>query len=338
MESSFDLEKSSNAPTISIIVPIYNTEKYLKKCIESICEQSLKTIEIILVDDGSTDKCPKICDYYQKKDKRIIVIHKENGGLSDARNVGLEVASGEYIGFIDGDDYIDKNMFEDMYRYCLLYKADIACCGRYLDNIYTNKTEELFFQEELFCMTGKDALKEMLIGKKLDTSVCDKLFKHKLFKDIKFPLGLLFEDILVTYKLFALAEKVVHLGKCYYHYLICREGSITTSIADIRILQFIENSKIVYEFVNETYEDYKKEAEYFYLNAVYHVNTIALTSKFSKKYPKVYKEIRKYLNENILVELRNPYFSISSKIKYMLIYFNIYTLVKVLENFKIIKK
>ena len=114
---------------VSIIVPIYNVEKYIKECIDSIINQTYKNLEIILVDDGSPDCCPKICDEYSKKDKRIKVIHKENGGLSSARNAGLDVAKGEYVSFIDSDDVVDEKFIETLYNLCIENNCDISECN-----------------------------------------------------------------------------------------------------------------------------------------------------------------------------------------------------------------
>ena len=125
----------NNDILISVIVPIYNVEQFLSKCIQSIINQSYSRLEIILVDDGSTDDSPQICDEFKEKDKRIKVIHKKNGGLSDARNVGIEVASGEYIGFVDSDDYIDELMYEKLLNACIRNNSYISICGRNIVNI-----------------------------------------------------------------------------------------------------------------------------------------------------------------------------------------------------------
>lgn len=117
-------------PLVSVIVPVYNVEKYLEKCINSIINQTLKEIEIILIDDGSTDNCPRIIDEYAKRDKRVIAVHKENGGQGSARNAGLDIASGEYIGFVDSDDWIDLNMYEELYKDIIKNNSDISICGR----------------------------------------------------------------------------------------------------------------------------------------------------------------------------------------------------------------
>lgn len=185
---------------VSIIVPIYNVEKYIKECIDSIINQTYKNLEIILVDDGSPDICPKICDEYSKKDKRIKVIHKENGGLSSARNAGLDVAKGEYVSFIDSDDVVDEKFIETLYNLCIENNCDISECDftRFEEeviksdvepniNVYTNKEMQLRIYSDFYIRT---------------IIVCNKLFKKYLYDDIRFPIGKIHEDEFTTYKIF----------------------------------------------------------------------------------------------------------------------------------------
>ena len=137
-----------------IIVPIYNVEKYLRKCIESILNQTLENIEVILINDGSTDNCGKIIDEYEKQDKRVISIHKENGGQSSARNMGLDIAKGKYIGFIDSDDYIDEYMYESLYNAIENSKADICVCGRESYSEFSQLNYKTELEDELIALTG----------------------------------------------------------------------------------------------------------------------------------------------------------------------------------------
>lgn len=215
---------------ISIIVPIYNVEKYLEKCVSSIINQTYKNIEIILVDDGSTDNCYRICDDFQKKDKRIIVIHKKNGGLSDARNAGLRIATGELIGFVDGDDYIKKDMYEKMYTCMKNTDADIVECK--CINVRNEKEEIVNESSKTYLYDAQAALKLMMSsGQKIQKprlSVWSKLFKKEIIDGLKFPVGKVHEDIVFEAKAFLNAEKICILDKCLYCYNI-REGSIMNS-------------------------------------------------------------------------------------------------------------
>lgn len=208
---------------ISVIVPVYNVEEYLIECIESIKNQTYKNIEILLVDDGSKDTSGKICDDYLKKDDRIIVIHKENGGLSDARNIGIKNSKGKYLIFVDSDDTIDKDMCEVLYENIKKEKSDIAIC-----ELYSEKKLENIKKLEIKNLSSKEAIKEMLCQKLFDTSAGGKLFRKELFNEILFPKGKLYEDLGTIYKLFEIAKKITYISVKKYYYRR-RPNSITTS-------------------------------------------------------------------------------------------------------------
>lgn len=211
---------------ISIIVPVYKVEKYLVRCIESIRNQTYSNLEIILIDDGSPDACPSICDEYALKDERIIVIHKENGGLSDARNTGIEMAKGEYIGFVDSDDYIHPDMYENLLKIAIANTADIAVCDVekvYSGNYILNDEGE----DNVRFYTGIQAVANIFDAELYLRSVVawGKLYKKSLFDSIRYPKGKLHEDEFVTYRLYYKSSKVAYTDKRYYYYLQ-REDSI----------------------------------------------------------------------------------------------------------------
>ncbi|OUP56312.1 hypothetical protein B5F14_09775 [Faecalitalea cylindroides] len=214
---------------VSVIIPIYQVEKYLERCIKSVINQSYKNIEIILIDDGSTDHCPTICDEYAQKDSRIIVIHKQNGGLSSARNSGLSACSGDYVSFIDSDDYIDEHMIETMVKKIETTNSDIVCCGFYfeMDNGYFSKS----FMPDLI-LNRSNAIDALIENTYLNHYSWNKLYKKKVFKNVYFPEGKLFEDIRTTYKLFLNADKVCLIDEYLYHYQIRRNSIISSSKGD----------------------------------------------------------------------------------------------------------
>ena len=201
---------------ISIIVPVYNVEKYLEKCVKSIIQQTYENIEIILVDDGSKDNSGKICDELEQKDNRIKVIHKENGGLSDARNAGLKIATGKYIGFVDSDDYIQEDMFETLYKLNKENNSDISIVSYY--EIYNEKVISVRDSKKLEILNKIDAIKELLIDTKIQSYAWNKLFKRELFNNIEFPTNKNFEDIATTLLLFERANKIVLLEDPKYYY------------------------------------------------------------------------------------------------------------------------
>ncbi len=213
---------------ISVIVPIYKVEKYLNECIRSIINQTYRNLEIILVDDGSPDYCPQICDDWAKKDGRILVIHKENGGLSSARNAGLDVCTGEYISFIDSDDWIDPCFYEVLLSEIKKSESDIAMCAIIAEypNGHRKKIEGLnadcvFFQKEL--------IHNFLYHRKhLCGGVVDKLYRKEVFKDVRFPIGLNSEDRYVHAVTYSSIEKLRYVDTILYHYRK-RENSICTT-------------------------------------------------------------------------------------------------------------
>ena len=211
-------------PLISIVVPVYGVENYLTDCIDSIISQSYKNIEIILVDDGSKDSCPKICDEYAKKDKRIKVIHKKNGGLSDARNAGIEAATGKLITFIDSDDNVDADYIKQLYETMREYGADISVCGR---TAFYGDKQVSYSSDKKMNLNQKEALTKILYHEDIDSTSWAKLYKKELFDNIKFPKGENYEDTSTTYKLFLQSKNIACNLKSQYNYMI-RSNSIMT--------------------------------------------------------------------------------------------------------------
>ncbi|NHM29280.1 glycosyltransferase family 2 protein [Neobacillus terrae] len=210
---------------ISIIVPIYKVEPYLRQCVGSILAQSYTNFELILVDDGSPDKCGEICDEYAKKDNRIKVIHKKNGGLSSARNAGLDIAAGDFIGFIDGDDFVDTDMYEILYNLLVEYNADVAECSLKIiksSNLQPLETDKI---KDGTVESGDNlfALKRLL-EKPIRNVACNKLYKKELFADLRYP-DKLYEDGFLTYKIFYKLKKYVFIELDKYNY-VQREDSI----------------------------------------------------------------------------------------------------------------
>lgn len=201
---------------ISVIVPVYKVEPYLRKCLDSIVNQTYQNLEIILIDDGSPDHCGAICDEYAVNDERIKVIHQPNAGLSSARNAGLVEATGEYIGFVDSDDWIDLNMYEYLLSNALSENADICICGRYEE--YSTKTITKGYPKQEVLDT-EAALLVLLRNNFIQNFVWDKLWRRKLFEDVYFPEGRTYEDIAIVHRLFERAEKVQCLPNAKYHYL-----------------------------------------------------------------------------------------------------------------------
>lgn len=210
---------------ISVIVPIYNVEKYLRKCIESIICQSYLNLEIILVNDGSPDNCRKICESYSRLDNRIQVIHKRNGGLSDARNEGLKIASGEYISFIDSDDYIDKDFYKILMDLIINNNADVAECSykKITDGDNSNYKKDVLREknDKYITLHNLDIVSSLYKNEEFTViwNVWNKLYKKELLKDIFFPKGKLHEDVFTTYRILYKAKKIISTNKQLYFYM-----------------------------------------------------------------------------------------------------------------------
>lgn len=257
--------------TISVIVPVYKVEQYLDRCVESILAQTFKDLEIILVDDGSPDACPQMCDKWAEQHQNIKVVHKPNGGLSSARNAGIEVASGDYIGFIDSDDYILPDMYECLFNALTENGADMSICGyQYIDQT----TGEVDLVE-----TGKSTLTDCVLSRmeayeKINASYTgysfyvtawNKLYKKELFDNCRFPEGKLHEDEYSVHHFFRQCEKIAVISKPLYMY-IQRSGSIMSTGVSLRSLDSVDAMYDRYAFFKE---ENCKVLAYEQLNAVF---------------------------------------------------------------------
>ena len=220
---------------ISIIVPVYNVEMFLKKCVESIINQTYRNLDIILVDDGSTDSSGRLCDAWKALDNRITVIHKPNGGLSDARNAGLSVADGKYCAFIDSDDFISSDTVERLHSAMQEYNCQIAVCN--MVRIYEDETTESFYRpvEKLTVLAGQQRFETLK-----QPSVCNKLFRSELLKGVQFPKGKFYEDTFVYHVLAYRAKKIALTGHDGYYYLSRKESILGQHQYTDRYFDFVE--------------------------------------------------------------------------------------------------
>ncbi len=247
---------------ISIIVPVYQVEKYLEKCINSILAQTYKNLEIILVDDGSTDNCPAICDRFQAEDPRIKVIHQENGGLSHARNVGMEHATGDFIGFVDSDDWIEPNMYEVLMSALQETGADVAVCNRQVEYEDSKPMQINQKSPEKKLYSPEDALRKIFNGENsIFFYAWNKLYKRNVLADIEFPKGKLHEDIPWTTQVIGNAKGIVSIDCPLYHY-IKRSESLTCndSMAIRRGMDIIEMFTRQIAYIHEHYPNLEKLA------------------------------------------------------------------------------
>lgn len=236
-------------PLVSIIVPIYKVEPYLQRCLDSIVNQTYTNLEIILVDDGSPDGCPQICDEYATRDKRIVVIHKENGGLSSARNAGLDVCKGEYISFVDSDDWVEKNYIESLLYIAIKENADITIGENFISrnkNISINKS----YNTKVYI--SKDAIFHLLKNNHIAFTVSwGKLYKRELFSSLRFPIGKYHEDEFTTYILFYNSKKIAYTSEILYYY-DQRAGSIVSTRHPWDVLEYLEQRYIFFKEKRES--------------------------------------------------------------------------------------
>ena len=299
-------------PKISVIVPIYNVEQYLDQCVQSILNQYYSHLEIILVDDGSEDRCPQMCDDWASKDPRIIVIHKNNGGLSDARNAGLDICTGDYIAFVDSDDWINLGMFLLMMQAIEQEEADLCACG--IISCYQDREVRWGNKEYL---TGNS---EVMLDRLYSDSVfpvCswNKLYRRELWTGLRFPVGKICEDAFTTYLILHKSEKIVQIKEALYYYRI-RPKSIMTSTFSKSSMDEEEAWRLNSEFIRQNYPNIYRRAYTFYLQSI---NTLIhrMSKEDRVRYSKEYDYLRRRISRNLFFMMFRSKAPIKYKIKYL---------------------
>lgn len=276
---------------ISVIVPVYRVEEYLHKCVDSLLTQTYENLEIILVDDGSPDGSGAICDDYAARESRIRVIHKENGGLSSARNAGLDVARGEYIGFVDSDDWLEPETYAWLLSMAQKEDVKLVCAGRFNCNSWDgSRTVGLCpLKEEV--LTGQELARRIFLWDNVDSAAVDKLYHRSLFDGIRYPLGVVSEDVPVTWRLAMKAGRVGMVPKPVYNYFH-RPGSITTAQFSPKTFQPSEHTAKILETVTQNYPELQEAATYFHCrHLVYVCQCLVIEGKEARtQYAKEYKE------------------------------------------------
>ena len=303
---------------ISVIVPVYNVEKYLERCVKSIAAQTYKDLEILLIDDGSTDKSGKMCDDFQQTDSRIKAFHKQNGGLSDARNYGIEHSAGEFISFVDSDDYIDEKMLETLHRLITENDADLAVCSAM--DVFEGKEVTQVKEIKEFNLNKVESYKYMLRGDGIP-SACNKLYKRQTVGDIRFPVGKLYEDGFFTPQILKKVEKTAVTSKPMYYYFR-RADSITTKPFRKGDLDVIEAYDKCVKQVKELCPEALPYAEFRYRNAYFNVLDKMLMRDDCKEIPE-YKQVVKYLKKHTAQIVKDPGFGKMRKIAAVALKFSV---------------
>ena len=284
---------------ISIIIPVYNIAEYLPRCLDSVLAQTYTNLEIILVNDGSTDDSARVIDEYAGKDSRIVVIHKENSGVSDTRNKGIDVATGDFIGFVDGDDYIEPEMFEFLLDNAKKYNADISHCGYQM--VFPSRVDYYYNTGKKLIQDNKQGLIDLLNGKLVEPSPCNKLYKREVIKDVRMPLNIKNnEDYLFNVKAFVNSKKSVFEDKALYHYILRKNSAATSGLSENKMFDPI----IVREEVAQLFKN-DEEIYPYALNNVLRANinvyralvTNINAKKFCKRKGEIKTNIKRFYGE-----------------------------------------
>ena len=305
---------------ISVIIPVYNTEKYLSRCLDSVINQTYDNLEVLLIDDGSTDNSGRICDEYAERDSRIRVIHKENAGQATARNLGLRICKGSYIGFVDSDDWIELTMYADMLTALQENKADFVVCGRNNVNDDYEIINQLFVYVQGFDMTQEDAVKRFLTYDGIDGSSCDKLFRRKVLEGLTYPSGYICEDLPFIYNSIKNSTIIIHTGKPLYNYFQ-RKGSTSHSNYDEKSYGRVLFTAQIKDDVVLCYPQLKEEAEYYYLHGLFSF-LLQLSDLGLSEYNTLLQSIK------MTTVLSNRYLSVMTKIKFILIRIRLYSFLR----------
>ena len=314
-------------PLISVIIPIYKVEDLLPRCVDSVISQTYENLEIILVDDGSPDRCGQICEDYAQKDPRIRCIHKENGGLSSARNAGLDIARGEYIAFVDSDDWIEPDTYETMLALAEGHGVKMVCAGRY--DVYGEERIPGLCPEKEEVVSGETFAGMIFRWDHCDSAAWDKLYHRSLWETTRYPLGKICEDVPVTYRLALAAGKVALCPKSvvnYYH----RSGSITTASVSDKNFHFAEHTAEVYPYIRENHPVIADHARYQRVRSLSHMLLLLDTSEEGtrKKYKAQYDRLRRQLAEHTAFICKCPWFTQKEKITDLLLVMGLYRILR----------
>jgi len=311
---------------ISVIVPVYNVEQYLSRCVDSILGQTFSDLEVILINDGSRDTSGSICDSYAAKDSRVRVIHKKNGGLSSARNAGIDAAAGEYLTFVDSDDWIEPEMYETMLSLTEQYRADLVCAGRYDVDGATGEKKVGLCPKREECISSEEMVGKIFLWDGCDSSACDKLYHRDLFETFRYPEGKVCEDVPTTYKIVLKARKVVLCDRPFYNYYH-RSGSISMAgMISEKSFHFSQHTAQMYPYIREHYPQIEPQAAYLRVRSLAHILLLLeqagadVREKFREEYRGARKDLRSFTG----FILKSPWFGLKERVTDLLLILGIY--------------
>ena len=311
---------------ISVIVPVYNVEKYLPRCVDSILAQTYENLEVILVDDGAKDNSAAICDAYAAKDSRVQVLHKENGGLSSARNAGLETATGAYIAFVDSDDWIEPDAYAHLMHLMENYQVKLVCGGRYDVNGKTGEKTVGLCPKEEGVISAEELVGRIFLWDGCDSSACDKLYHRSLLENFRFPEGKVCEDVPVTYRIVLQAGQAALSDRPFYNYYH-RSGSISKASAITEnTFHFSQHTEVIYPYIRDHHPGIEAQARYLRVRSLSHILLLLEQSEEAvrQKFSAEYRHARKELKKHTIFFLKSPYFGKREKVTNLLLNLGLY--------------
>ena len=317
-------------PLISVIVPVYNVAPYLTRCLDSIVMQTWQNLEIILVDDGSRDDSGGICDRYAARDARIRVIHKENGGLSSARNAGLDIAAGEYVGFVDSDDWIEPDTYTAMLELMEKYNAQLVCAGRYDVDGGTGEKRVGLCPSREECVSAEALVGRIFLWDHCDSSACDKLYRRELFQGIRYPEGRVCEDVPVTYRVALRAQRTVLCDRPLYNYYH-RSGSISKGAGITeKTFHYSQHTGEIYPYIQENHPGIAPQARYLRVHSLAHIllRLSQAEPEIRQKYADEYRKARRELAKHWTFFLTCPWLSMRERVTDLLLVLGLYRLLR----------
>lgn len=277
---------------VSVIIPIYNVEHYLERCLESICRQTYRQLEVLLINDGSTDGSGRIASKYASRDGRFTLYNKENGGLSSARNYGIERAAGEYITFVDSDDYVGENYVEHMWNIMENGKADVVVVVS--QKFWGNAARVKETDQKLKSFNGIEAIADMWYQKHIDNSACGKLYRMELFQEIRYPTGRLYEDLGTTYKLLYQAKRVIWSASRLYYYFQREESIMNSQFSDRKLDRLIVSRELLAWTRKQCPELEEAAVARLFISDIQLLREMPLREEYEACWQEIWEEIRRY--------------------------------------------
>ncbi len=310
-------------PDISVIIPVYNVAPYLRRCTDSVLSQKGPSLEVLLIDDGSTDGSGALCDAIAAEDDRVQVVHKPNGGLSSARNAGLDLAQGYYVSFVDSDDYLEEDAYRDLVHLAQKFQVPLVCGGRFDVDGETGAKELGLCPEKEGLLSGENLVRRIFTWNGLDSSACDKLFERSLFEGIRFPLGMINEDVAIIYRICLRAGSGGLLPRPFYNYYH-RPDSITTAQVSQKDFHLASHGRKIMKDLKKNAPQLLPEARYLLIRGLAHPMQLCIIAGAQKEFAQEYDRCRRELRKQLSFLRKSPLFSKKERKLYTLLALGLY--------------